>query len=449
MKNIKITWWLALLAPAGLWLLADSLWPQPWTYFGFRTVAVQFSGVIAMTAMSIAMVLATRPRWLEPHLAGMDKMYRLHKWLGITALVSGLAHWWLAQGTKWMVGWGWITRPARGPRQPIADPLQNWLQGQRHLAEQLGEWAFYGAVLLIAIALLKRVPYRWFAKTHQLLAVAYGVLVLHALVLLEFKYWNQPLGVWMAVMLAAGAASAVWVLTGRVGARRKVAGTVESVRYFEPLGVTRTEIALPTGWPGHAPGQFAFVTSVPSEGPHPFTIASAWDATQRRIRFVTKALGDHTATTHTRLCPGVPVTVEGPYGCFTFEDDAPRQIWIGGGIGITPFIGRMEQLACERAAGRAEPQPVVDLFHTTRDEDPAALELMRADAEAAGIALHVLVDGRDGRLNAARICAAVPDWRQASFWFCGPAGFGQALRRELESQGLPSGRFHQELFEMR
>lgn len=235
------------------------------------------------------------------------------------------------------------------------------------------------------------------------------------------------------------------VLAGRVGARRKVAGTVESVRYSGSLG-TRTRNALPRLARPHA--GHALCHQRAERRPPPFHHGLGLGRHQRRIRFVTKALGDHTATTHTRLCPGVPVTV-GPYGCFTLEDDAPRQIWIGGGIGITPFIGRMEQLAQERAAGRAGPQPIVDLFHTTRDEDPAALELMRTDAEAAGITLHVLVDARDGRLNAARICAAVPDWRQASFWFCGPAGFGQALRRDLESQGLPKGRFHQELFEMR
>jgi predicted ferric reductase len=448
MKTIQRALWATLLLPAALWLLADTLWPQPFNYFAFRTVAVQFTGVIAVAAMSVAVVLATRPRWLEPYLMGLDKMYRLHKWLGISALVAGVAHWWLAQGTKWMVGWGWVTRPARGPRPVIEDALQRWLDGQRHFAEDVGEWAFYAAALLIAVALIKRIPYRWFAKTHQLIAVAYLVLVYHAVVLLKFSHWSQPIGWLMAVLLAAGAASALWALLGRVGRQRQVLGTVDDVHYFEPLRVTTTELTLPAAWPGHAPGQFAFVTSLPSEGPHPFTIASAWDAATRRVRFVTKALGDHTATTHTRLRPGLDVKVEGPYGCFTFDDAAPRQIWVGGGIGITPFIARMEHLARERAAGRPSAQ-TIDLFHSTREEDPSALALLRADAAAAGVTLHVLVDARDGFLSAERITAAVPGWREASVWFCGPATFGQALRRDLQAAGLTAARFHQELFEMR
>jgi predicted ferric reductase len=41
----------------------------------------------------------------------------------------------------------------------------------------------------------------------------------------------------------------------------------------------------------------------------------------------------------------MPVTVEGPYDRFDFEDGKRRQIWVGAGIGITPFIVRMKQLA--------------------------------------------------------------------------------------------------------
>ena len=90
MKRIKLGWLLILLTLTGLWSLADTLIPVPLTYFSFRTVLVQFTGVIAIGVMSVAMLLAIRPKWLEPHLHGLDKMYRLHKWLGTTALVAAV-----------------------------------------------------------------------------------------------------------------------------------------------------------------------------------------------------------------------------------------------------------------------------------------------------------------------------------------------------------------------
>ena len=68
---------------------------------------------------------------------------------------------------------------------------------------------------------------------------------------------------------------------------------------------------------------------------------------------------------------------------------------------------------------------------------------------AARIRLHILVSGKDGRLDGEHIRAKVPDWADASIWFCGPPAFGQALRSDFEAHGLPTERFHQELFEMR
>jgi predicted ferric reductase len=46
--------------------------------------------------------------------------------------------------------------------------------------------------------------------------------------------------------------------------------------------------------------------------------------------------------------------VEGPYGCFDFEDGQPHQIWIGAGIGITPFVARMKQRAAAARKGFAK-----------------------------------------------------------------------------------------------
>ena len=444
MKRIHWSFWGLLLALTGLWLLADTLWPAQPGLFAMRRGWVQYSGVLAMAMMSVAMVLAVRPVWLERHLDGLDKMYRLHKWLGIGALVLAAVHWLWAKGAKWAVDWGWLQRPQRGPRAEFTG-LEGLLRGWRPAAEGLGEWAFYAAVVLIVLALIHRFPYRLFAKTHKLLAVAYLVLVFHTAVLTKIDYWAQPVGWVQAVLLVAGTVSAVIVLLGRIGARRTAHGTIESLERFPTLHMLETTLLLDERWAGHQPGQFAFLTSSAAEGAHPYTIASAWNPQDRRISFVTKALGDHTGTLHERLRVGDRVKIEGPYGHFTFEGDAPQQIWIGAGIGITPFIARMKHLAQAGARGPT----VVDLFHPTAAIDPAALQKLQANARAAGVRLHLLVDGQDERLTGERLRQMVPGWKNASVWFCGPAGFGQALRADLTAQGLPDDAFHQELFQMR
>lgn len=452
MRTIKLTFWAALAVLAALWLVAE---PEVFAASGFfplRGSMVQATGVLAMGCMSLAMILALRPRWPERRLGGLDKMYRLHKWLGIGALVLSVVHWLWAKGPKWAVDLGWLERPMRGPQGGPEHPVAQALRSLRGPAESLGEWAFYAAVLLIAVALIQSVPYRLFYKTHRLLAAVYLVLVFHTVVLMRFGSWASPLGLVMAVLLACGTYAAIVVLLRRVGAARRVTGRIAELHRYPGVHVIEAAIDLPTGWPGHQAGQFAFATADAAEGPHPFTIASAWSETDRRITFIAKELGDYTRRLAQTLQVGQEITVEGPYGCFTFDDDCPRQIWVGGGIGITPFIARMKHLAelRRRGLGGAATGQDVHLFHTTAEHDAEALGKLAADGEAAGIRLHVFVDARDGRLTGERIRALAPGWREASLWFCGPTGFGAALRQDFAAQGFPvEDRFHQELFAMR
>ena len=96
------------------------------------------------------------------------------------------------------------------------------------------------------------------------------------------------------------------------------------------------------------------------------------------------------------------------------------------------------------------PGQTIDLFHTTADYDADAIAKLTAAAQEAGVRLHVLVDSRDGLLSGERIRQTVTQWRDASVWFCGPAGFAKTLRQDFAAEGAAvSQRFHQELFALR
>jgi predicted ferric reductase len=451
MQAIKYAFWSLLALLTILWAAAEPRVFTPANFFAFREAMLQYSGILATGCMGIAMVLALRPRWLESRLGGLDKIYRLHKWLGIASLVLAVVHWLWERGPRWAIGFGHLDHPVRGARAAAASQVEPLFINLHNSAQGLGEWAFYVAVALIALALIRRFPYWLFYKVHRLLAVTYLVVVFHAVVLTKITYWTAPIGVVIAAIMAYGTWAGVIVLLRRVGVDRQVKGRIVSLQYYPGVRVLETEIDVPSGWPGHKAGQFAFATSDTSEGAHPYTIASAWQEASHRINFVTKELGDHTSHLREKLHIGQEVMVEGPYGCFTFGDACPRQIWIGAGIGITPFIARMKSLVQLGDDGAHEVgRQVIDLFHPTADYDATAERKLRADAQAAGVNLHFLLDARDGRLNGDRIRAAVPAWPEASIWFCGPAGFGEALRRDFAKKGFPvSERFHQELFAMR
>ncbi|MEM5494075.1 ferric reductase-like transmembrane domain-containing protein [Hoeflea sp. AS16] len=450
MRNIKLVFWSVLILISLLWLVADPAVFQADGVFSLRGFMMQYSGLLAMGSMSIAMILALRPRWPERWLGGLDKMYRLHKWLGISGLTFAVIHWLWSETPKWAIGLGLLTRPERGERPALTNPVEQFLAGLRDPAEGLGEWAFYASVLLIAAALIKLIPYRLFFKTHRFIAVAYLVLVFHTVVLTKFDYWVSPLGIGLAALLTAGTFAAVIVLFRRVAHGRQVTGEIVELQQYPGVRVLESRIKLQPGWPGHQPGQFAFATSDSQEGAHPYTIASAWDPENPTVTFIIKALGDHTSRLAAKLRIGQQVKIEGPYGCFTFDDGAARQIWIGGGIGITPFVSRMKYLAQAKQSGSATPPQIIDLFHSTADLDESALARLADDAANADVRLHVLIDAKHGRLTGDRIRADVPDWRDASIWFCGPVGFGDALRADFAAHGLDvNTRFHQELFSMR
>ena len=429
MNRITIAFIGFTVALTGLWLLADTL-PASSAGISFGSAFTQLTGILSIGMMSFATLLSIRPKWLEPTFDGLDKMYRLHKWLGIGGLAIGIVHWLTA------------TRDGQG-RQGAAASTQSWLDPFHGAAHGVAQPALFAVIALVAIALIKWIPYRVFAKTHVLVAIAFLALALHSLVLMKAAYWSQPIGWATGFIVAVGIVSTVGLAPRRLGLRQQTNATVVGSTYYPELRVLETTLAVDDTWPGHESGQFAFVTTDDWEGAHPYTIASAWNPTQKTIRFIAKELGDHTAKLRETFTPGKSARLEGPHGRFAFDDEKPHQIWIGAGICITPFVAKMHERAMT-----AE-KTVVDLFHTTADVSEAALAKMRQDAAQADVRLHVTVSSKDRKLDGEKIRALTPDWKDASVWFCGPAGFGGSLRRDFTAAGLHPGDFHQELFHMR
>jgi predicted ferric reductase len=441
-KRFKLSFWGFLAGLVGLWLLADLRVVMPSTFGTWRNTWINFTGIMGVGVMSLALMLAVRPIVLEPFLGGLDKMYRLHKWLGITGLVMVVLHWLAKQLPGWLTGLGLMGRHA-GERMPEpSSPVFQFFRSLRGAAEGVGEWAFYATVLLIVLALVKWFPYRLFFKTHRLLAVAYLFLVFHSLVLMKFSYWGEPIGPVMALLMLGGSVSAVIILLRRVGVSRRAVGVVRQVNYHKEVRVLEVAVQLRGRWSGHQSGQFVFVTFDRREGAHPFTISSAWSGDGHMV-FLIKELGDYTRVLPASLKVGDPVKVEGPYGQFNFSSDCARQIWVGGGIGITPFVARLEELKVQ-----PHDQPI-DLFYATASPYQLAIHKLRRLAREAGVELHVLVEAQDGRLTARRICELVPNWKLGDIWFCGSTGFGRALQADFAARGLASKHFHEELFDMR
>ena len=434
-----------LVVLAGVPLLLWGLFVMPdvaaaaRTAWDWRRALILLTGTLALWWMSTGTLLAARPPLLERRLGGLDRLYRLHKHIGIGAGVIVFTHWMLEWLPKKLAKAGFITRPARGPRPPGGDESL-WVE----LAKDIGEWAGYILLALVVIALVRRIPYRYFRWLHKLFPLVFVAGVYHGLMLMPDSYWQGPLGWLTALVALPGVIAAGLALAGRIGRRRRTEARITAIhRYTDAV----TEVVCrPSGpWPGHRAGQHALVDfGHPGEGAHPFTLAGAWNPADGTLRFAIKALGDYTRLLPGRLAVGQAVTIEGPYGGFTFSGAAGPQLWIAGGIGITPFVGRLQALAAQGGAST----PVALVYCTDAEVPGGYADALPALCAAAGVTLHRHLSSRDGRLGDAAIRDRVAPG--GSVWFCGPAAWGEHLARALTADGrVRPADFHRELFDFR
>ncbi|MEI7432269.1 MAG: ferric reductase-like transmembrane domain-containing protein [Betaproteobacteria bacterium] len=404
-----------------------------------RQEAMYLTGLLSITLMSLSMLLATRPGWLEKPFGGLDRIYRMHKWSGILAISFAAAHW-LAELSgdiiKSMIG-----KVGRLPKMRY-DGL---LEVLRELGKDFGEPALYIMLAMLVITLWRRFPYPFWRHLHRIMPVLYLMLALHSVMLSPPAYWSQPLGALMAVFIGVGVISSFISLSGMIGRKRQAKGTVSAVKTTGDL--TEITCRIEGQWPAHQAGQFAFLTFSWLEGAHPFTIASA-ASEDRTMTFCIKGLGDFTKDLGQRLQPGQSVTIEGPYGRFLLDRHSPkrRQIWVAGGIGITPFLSWLESLQ-----SRPEEVRAADLHYCirNRESDPFIARLQTLCASLPGVQLHIHSAQHGEKLNAAALSLADDRKEKAEIWFCGPTGLAEALKQSLKASWNGSLRFHQEAFEMR
>lgn len=412
----------------------------PWL---IREQGLYLSGLLSIGLMSLAMVLATRPVILERPLGGMDRIFRLHKWAGILAAVFAALHWLIEMSDDLIKAlYGRSGRPAEMAFGGLLETL-------RDAGEELGEFAIYLVLGMIVLSLWKRFPYKFWRHLHRAMPALYLLLAFHAAVLAPLDYWSQPVGMLLALLLASGTVAAVIALSGRIGRDRRVQGEVTAVSSPAP-DVTEVVCRLGGEWRGHRAGQFAFVAFTGLdrfEGAHPFTIASA-DHGDRTLTFQIKALGDHTRQLAGRVAVGQPVTVEGPYGRFVLErrDRKARQVWVAGGIGVTPFLAWLDELRTRRDT--AVP---VELHYSTRaaTQDPFVARLQTLCADLPDVTLHVHDSSAGTGLKPEAFATAQADGTRTEVWFCGPSGLGDQLKAALARLWNRRVRFHREAFEMR
>lgn len=374
-------------------------------------------GALSMSSMALTLVLAARWRIVDRLMGGPDKSYIAHRWLGFLTVGGALGHWALASA----VGGGVLPVLAES-------------------GEGVGTIAAFGLIIMTAAALVRAIPYHLWKASHMLLGPIFLLAAYHTFFVASPLAIGAAPWTFMAIVSVIGLVAWLQTLLRKRTPTRLV--TVERAQSFDGgVDLTlRSDVALPA----FHPGQFATLAYDQARAEaHPFSIAGG-DATSRR--FVIRAAGDWTSEFVRHVSAGDELRLGRGVGRFLPQIGSNRteQLWVAGGVGITPFLASLEQMEADSAAR-------VTLIYCIRSRESAGAieDVERYATRLPQVDLVVLHDKSGDRLTEGRLADIVrtmaPD---TQVYLCGPEGLKTLVKNVWLAGGM-KGRIHTERFDFR
>ena len=149
---------------------------------------------------------------------------------------------------------------------------------------------------------------------------------------------------------------------------------------------------------------------------------------------------------------GAEIEVSAPTGNFYLVDPSKRNVFISGGVGLTPMIAMLNQLVTMDM-----PQPVT-FIHACRSPNVHAMKQHVQDLKAQFPRLHTLTayefphasatfgdDVMTGRLDLGSMDSALLP-KNADYYLCGPMPFMAEQHKALVARGIAAENIHSEAF---
>lgn len=381
-------------------------------------------GISGLVLLSLNIIIATRLPIIEKIFRGLPAALRAHHRLGGAALIMLVFHPLLLTVQYLAISYA---------------AAAAFLTPGRDIGNTLGMASLAGMILLLILTFFTQLPYHIWKFTHRFLGLVLLLAGLHLMFVNGDISRNLPLRWSLLVITGLGLLAATYRSLLSFWLVKKYQFVVEQIK---PLTnqVTAVIIKPVDAKPRFAPGQFAFLSfagQVPGPEEHPFSLCSP--TTAPAWRFAIKSLGDFTQNID-QIRPGTKVALEGPYGRFSFRFARHhQQIWLAGGIGVTPFISM---------AWDIEPPYEARLIYSIKHKSEAILldELNKLSQTKNNFKLDIWESAARGRLTAAKITKIVGGLNNIDFLLCGPDAFMAALSEQLIAAGVPANNIYSEKF---
>ena len=190
----------------------------------------------------------------------------------------------------------------------------------------------------------------------------------------------------------------------------------------------------------YKPGQYVMIEleTGDEENIHPLSIASS--PTEDFLLFSTKISESPFKKIFCSLKVGDKIKIKGPFGAFVLKEDAKEIVFLGGGIGITPFRSMIQY-----ATDKKLPIKLI-LLYSNRTPDEICYKdewpLMEKQNPNLNVINTITDDavnwsGRKGRIDEKMIKEFVNDFNNAIFYTCGPPAMVDGLSQLLKSMNVP------------
>lgn len=392
----------------------------------------KMAGIAGVSLFAINILLSGRYHLLDRLFNGLDKVYLAHVRTGKIAFTLLLTHVVLIYAGLWNISF---------------DTFKQFITNRSDWAINYGVLGFSGLFIIVVITLSAKLPYQIQKGIHKFLGLFFFLGGLHVYLIPSDVAFNLPLRWYILGLAGLALLSYVWKTVLRKWLVRRYKYVVTKVTSLSP---TVTEIEMVADGKrrmSFIAGQFLYVgfrqSSFPKEE-HPFSISSA--PHEETIRITVRGSGDYTKRMN-ELKAGSKALIQGPFGAFYEKRfDNKHQLWVAGGIGITPYISILRDLANRPDLSSLEKYNI-DLFYTFRSETEGVFhqELQELSSRLPWFRYYPWNGETKDRLTVELIKKELAITNKELF-IVGPPPMLKSMAKQFHQNGIAKKNIHFEIF---
>ena len=431
-----------ILENSGWWILAIlSLMPfffwAAETPIGFRFSSLplttrslgDIAGLCGMAMFSLVMILSARLKVFEKFFHGINESYMAHHVFGGLTLCLLLFH-------PLLLAYNYLSVSVNAAALFLLPSADNW-------AQNFGIAGLFIMIVTLVITFYTKLKYQIWKFTHQFLGLAFIFAFLHTFFIGGDIAGNQPLKIYLFVLGILAIVTYFYRTLFAYYFVKVFDYTIKSIKSL-PDKIWEIEFQPKGRKLNFKAGQFAFI-KISGEGLtkeiHPFSFSSAPGQT---LKIAVKELGDYTNKIG-NLKMGDLASIEGPFGSFNFRNfDNKKQIWIAGGIGITPFLSMARSLTPNDYNYK------INLYYSVNNKDSMAFKEDLEEIAKINLNIDIIFwfSNEKGFLTGEAVKTEIKDIEKCDILICGPDAMMQALKNQLLKQGIDKNKIHVEDFHL-